>query len=138
MDHNGLIYKIARRFSPRVWVGIAVVASVLAGGSAWVLVQQLNDQQKDRLVLAYESIMPFVRQTIQLTFHRDQKTNAQNLDFVYVAPVGLLDPKAEFNWISVFEDFVSLPGENVLPDPVAPLRLLDPSWAPSFNAPKDL
>lgn len=138
MNHNGLIYKIAHRFSAKVWVGIAVVAAVLASGSAWVLVQQLGDGQKDRLVLAYESIMPFVRKTIQLTFYRDQKTNAQNLDFVYVAPVGLLDPKAEFNWVTAFEDFVSLPGENVLPDPVAPPRLLDPSWAPSFNAPKDL
>jgi hypothetical protein len=50
----------------------------------------------------------------------------------FVAPRGTLDLAAEFAAIENYVD-TPAPKQEVLPDPAAPLRLLDPAWNPSFN-----
>jgi len=57
---------------------------------------------------------------------------AQNHESSFVAPRGTLDQSAEFALIEHYAD-TPAPRQEFLPDPAAPLRLLDPTWNPSFN-----
>jgi hypothetical protein len=133
MTGHGFFFRLAQRFTPRAWLALAMLMAVLALGSAWVLYLRLSDSHKDRVVLAYESIGGFVRETWRLTVERDKPTVATVSDAVRVAPVGTLDPEVTFAAVTQFKDFESLPETDALPAPVAPLRVLDPHWNPSFS-----
>lgn len=62
----------------------------------------------------------------------EQQINAENEASVFVAPPGILDPAASFSEVSSFTD--ELPFfDSVLPDPVAPEKILDPDWNISFS-----
>jgi hypothetical protein len=133
MTEHGFLLGFAQRLTPRVWLALALLMAVLASGSAWVLYSRLDDSLKDRVVLAYESIGVFMRDTWRLTVERDKPTVAPVSDAVRVAPFGTLDPEVTFAAITQFKDFESLPENDPLPAPVAPVRVLDPHWNPSFS-----
>jgi hypothetical protein len=132
-DHP--FYRLAERLSPRTWLLIATVMLMLGAGSAWTLHQHFGEREKEKLFFYYELANRFIDDTIRLTFKRssNQESNQAKAvlsDAVRIAPLNLLHPEATFHWISVFDDFVPLPDDETLPDPVAPVRLLDPEWMP--------
>ena len=114
-------------FSPRVWLAIAVISMLLAGGSGSILVSRLSQDQKDRLLLPYDSMGRFMRDTIRLTFKTDEIQKS-----VFVAPKRILEEAASFKWVEKYQDFVPR-SEDTLPEPKAPIRLLDPDWKPAFS-----
>jgi len=133
MTTQGFFFKLAHRLSPGAWLAVAVIMALLATGSGWVLYSRLDEKGKDRLVLAYESIGPFWRETWRLTFERKKEGSAELAGAIRIAPVGTLDPDASFVWVTHFSDFVSLPEDEAFPEPLAPVRLLDPEWNPAFS-----
>lgn len=131
MTERSPILRIAHRLSPSAWLAVAVVMSLMAAVSTWVLYQRLDERAKDRLVLAVESIGPFLRETWRKTIVRPPSSGLSEVaDAVRVAPLNVLTPDASHVWISTFQDFVSLPEEEGPPAPIAPLHSLDPDWNP--------
>lgn len=133
MTQDGFFLKLAHRLPPRAWLAVAVLMGMLATGSGGVLYARLSDQHKDRLVLAYESIGSFMRETWRLTVSRENRSVEPVSDAVRVAPLGTLDPDAKFALVTDFKDLVVVSPVETAPEPVAPVRLLDPSWNPNFS-----
>lgn len=122
--------RLIHHLPPRVWLGMAGVSLLLATGSAMVLFSQIDEDRKDTLILPFDAIGRFMRETIRLTF----KTNVGQ-ESVFVAPKRILDPKATFNWVETFRDFTPA-AEAAPPAPKAPIRVLDPDWNPRFSGGK--
>lgn len=127
MRHDSGFYRLVHLFSPKVWLAVALVSLLLAGGSSWVLLSHLGAGAKDGLYSAYDSAARFMHDTIRLTFRTDKQRAA-----VFVAPVGLLNPKTDFNWVTNYQDFKPR-SEETAPTPKAPPGLLDPAWKPIFS-----
>ncbi len=123
--------QLAQKLAPTSWLLVVMVTLPLSMVSAWTLFSHLDDRGKDKVVFFYESIGRFFEDTVRLTFLRpDEQSTPVISDAVRIAPMDLLNPDATFNWISSFEDFVMVNQVETLPEPVAPVRLLDPSWLP--------
>ena len=120
-------YRLLQLFSPRVWLSIALVSLLLATGSSWVLLSHVGEHPMDRVFEAYDAVTRFVHETIRLTFKTDKKRAS-----VFVAPVGLLNQQASFNWIKNYQDFKPRL-EDQVPGPQAPEQLLNPTWKPDFS-----
>lgn len=127
MRHDSGFYRLVHFFSPKVWLAVALVSLLLAGASSWVLLSHLGGGVKDGWYSVYDSAARFVHETIRLTFRTDKQRAA-----VFVAPVGLLNPKADFNWIESYQDFKPR-AEDTASEPKAPAGLLDPDWKPTFS-----
>lgn len=124
---NGLSWpRLLHLFSPRGWLSVALVSLVLAISSSWVLLSQVDEHPMDRVFEAYDAVARFTHETIRLTFKTDKKRAA-----VFVAPVGLLNQQARFNWVKSYKDFRPK-AEDEVPGPQAPQQLLNPSWKPDF------
>ncbi len=127
MRHESGLHRLIHLFSPKVWLTISSISLLLAAGSGWVLLSHLGDGPKDRLYAAYDSVVRFAHETIRLTFKTDELRAA-----VFVAPLGILNPKADFNWVKSYQDFKpqapDTPAQAMAPD-----RLLDPEWKPTFS-----
>ena len=117
-------------FSPRVWLLVGLVLGVLAAGSGILLTSRGDDGVNSLLVRAYDSTELFVRDTIRLSF-KDRKVRGVQ-DAVFVAPKGILDKKMMFTWIDDVKDMEQKP-EEAAPEPLAPVRILDPQWRPDFS-----
>ena len=119
--------------SPRGWLAVAVVSLALAALSSFTLLSNLSEGAKDRLVLGWESVLRFGKDTWRLTTGSGRRAggaadDAAN-DASSVAPRALLDPDAEFVWVTRYDDTVPLGDEVVDVPPVAPRELLDPAWS---------
>lgn len=117
-------------FSPKVWLAIALASLLLASGSGVVLFSKLSNDQKDKLYVPYDLVRRFLRDTVRLTFKTDQTKDA-----VFVAPKRILEQSASFKWVDEYKDFAAQP-EDAVPEPKAPVRLLDPDWQPVFSSGK--
>jgi hypothetical protein len=126
MGQDSVFYRLIHLASPRAWLGISVLSLMLAGGSAWVLLSHGGQNPKDGLYSLYDAGTRFVHDTIRLTFKTDRSQTA-----VFVAPLGILNQKANFNLVQNYVDFQPR-SEDVAPNPQAPLRLLDHEWKPDF------
>jgi hypothetical protein len=104
-----------------------VLSLVMAAASTWVLISHNGRNPTDGLYSVYDAVARFARDTIRLTFKTDRKSVA-----VFVAPVGILNPKATFNWVQDYLDFRPR-FEELTAEPKAPVRLLDADWAPVFS-----
>lgn len=113
--------------SSRLWLLVISVSLLLAGGSAWVLSSHLGQDPKDKVYALYDSVIRFTHETIRLTFRTDKKRAA-----VFVAPIGILNQKADFNWVKSYQDF-NVRSIYEVEDPKAPARLLDADWRPVFQ-----
>lgn len=129
----------------RVWLLIALFSLLLATGSSAVLYRTLGEHDKDRVILALESVPLFLRTTAHLTWRSivsaggpdaSERTVA-DAQAIHVAPLGLLDEQARFTLLETYADFV--PRKEELPmAAVAPTRLLDPEWSVPFHGlPRD-
>lgn len=127
MRHDAGLYQLIHLFSPKVWLLVSSVSLLLAGGSGWVLLSHLGEGPKDKLYSAYDSVARFAHDTIRLTFKTDKLRAA-----VFVAPMGLLNQKADFNWVKSYQDFKPR-AEDTPAEPKAPDRLLDSDWKPVFS-----
>lgn len=123
--------RLIQHFSPQVWLAIALVSFLLAVGSGGFLYTQLSVDQKGELLVPYDAVSRFVRDTIRLTFKTDQYVES-----VFVAPKQILEQSASFTWVDQYQDFVPL-SDEAPPEPKAPVRLLDPQWNPDFAGVKD-
>lgn len=119
-------YRLLHIFSARGWLAIALVSLVLAIGSSWVLLSRAGEHPMDRVFEAYDAVTRFGHETIRLTFKTDKARAA-----VFVAPLGLLNQQASFNWVKNYQDFRPRL-EDQVPGPQAPEQLLNPAWKPDF------
>jgi hypothetical protein len=119
-------------FSPRTWLRVAILSGVLATGSGLILVRRDSGPKSELLGHAYDAVERFFRDTIRLSF--TSRTAGGARDAVFVAPKGILDKEMLFNWIESAKDYEPKP-EDVAIEPVAPPRLLDPTWQPDFSPP---
>ena len=117
-------------FSPQLWLAIALASLLLASGSGVLLFSRLSNDQKDKLYVPYDLVRRFMRDTVRLTFKTDQ-----NKEAVFVAPKRILEQSASFKWVDEYQDFTARL-EDALPEPKAPVRLLDPDWKPVFSSGK--
>lgn len=129
------IVRLAHRLPPWGWLLVALVSLMLAVASAWVLLSQLSDRQKDEWVRRVESVRLFALETYRLTVLQrlpggDQKPPPNSA--VHVAPHGTLHPETRFVWVDQFDDYVASSDEGP-PPPTAPPRTLDPAWKPVFS-----
>ncbi len=127
MRQGSVFYRLIHLASPKAWLGIAVLSLLMAAGSAWVLVSHSGQNPKDGLYSLYDTVARFVHDTIRLTFKTDRKPVA-----VFVAPLGILNQKATFNWVQGYLDFRPR-FEELAAEPIAPVRLLDADWKPVFS-----
>lgn len=98
--------------SPTGWIKLVIVVSlVLAVASGTVLYRRMHLWRPDAA---------------------QQQATPQDDSSVFVAPVGILDPDAEFAPVDSFSD-APPPAPPRLPDPVAPENILDPAWKPPFS-----
>ena len=130
MHSSSRLSRLIHHYPPRVWLAIAGVSLLLATGSTMVLVSKIGEDQKDKLVLPFDAMGRFMRDTIRLTF----KTNVGR-ESVFVAPKRILDATVTFNWVETFRDFTP-EAEAAPPAPKAPIRVLDPDWKPRFSGGK--
>ncbi len=128
MHPDTRFFRLIHYFSPKVWLVIALASLLLAGGSGVVLFSHLSDDQKDKLYVPYDWVRVFLRDTVRLTFKTDE-----NRDAVFVAPKRILEPSASFKWVDEYQDFADQL-EEAHPEPMAPVRLLDPDWKPVFSS----
>ena len=126
MRQGSVFYQLIHLASPKAWLGISVLSLLMAGGSAWVLVSHDGRNPKDGLYSLYDAVARFGHDTIRLTFKTDRNQAA-----VFVAPVGILNQKATFNWVQGYQDFKPR-FEDLAAEPKAPVRLLDADWKPDF------
>ena len=127
MREGSVFDRLIELASPRAWLGISVLSLVMAAASTWVLISHNGRNPTDGLYSVYDAVARFARDTIRLTFKTDRKPVA-----VFVAPVGILNPKATFNWVQDYLDFRPR-FEELTAEPKAPVRLLDADWAPVFS-----
>ena len=127
MRGGSVFYRFIELASPRAWLGISVLSLMMAAASTWVLISHNDRNPTDGLYSVYDAVARFVHETIRLTFKTDRKPVA-----VFVAPVGILNPKATFNWVQGYLDFRPR-FEELAAEPKAPVRLLDADWAPVFS-----
>ena len=120
---------LIRFLSPRAWLALAILSTLLAAGSSWVLMSRIDTRSHDLPGLVFDSVERFVRDTIRLSFTGRMKSSLS--ESVYVAPQYLLDKDATFNWLENSQD-IEARQKGSLPPPIAPLRLLDPHWKPDF------
>lgn len=116
---------------PRTWLVVISMSSMLAIGSGWVLVSRPSGLVTDLPVLAFDSLERFIRDTIRLSFTSRMKKNVISED-VFIAPQGLLDKEANFQWLDESQDAdarLIIEGAR----PIAPPRLLDAQWQPAFQ-----
>ena len=107
------------------------ISLLLAVSSGWVLVSRHNNSVTDLPILAFDSLELFIRDTVRLSFTARIKNNVISQD-VFVAPQGLLDKEANFQWLDESQDAdARLIIEGALP--IAPPRLLDAQWQPAFQ-----
>jgi hypothetical protein len=111
---------------PRVWLLIILLSLLLLGGSGWVLLSRRGEDPKDRLYSFYDTVVRFTHETIRLTFKTDKRRAS-----AFVAPIGILNQKADFKWVQSYQDFKPRTEDEVAA-PKAPARLLDPDWRPDF------
>ena len=115
---------------PRTWLVVISMSSMLAVGSGWVLVFRPSGLVTELPVQAFDALEHFIRDTIRLSFTSRIKKKVISED-VFVAPKGLLDKDATFQWLENSQDIESrLNSAKALP--VAPPRLLDSQWQPDF------
>lgn len=119
-------YRLLHVFSARGWLAIALVSLVLAISSSWVLLSRAGEHPLDPVFASYDAVTRFVHETIRLTFKTDKQRAA-----VFVAPLGLLNQKASFNWVKNYRDFKPRL-EDQVPGPQAPEQLLNSAWKPEF------
>ena len=127
MQLSSVFYRLIHLASPKAWLAISLLSLLMALASAWVLVSHQGQSSKDQWYSVYDPVARFAHDTIRLTFKTDGRQGA-----VFVAPVGILDPKANFILVQDYPDFQSQ-AENVAPRPLAPERLLDSDWEPKFS-----
>ena len=127
MREGSVFHRLIQLASPRAWLGISVLSLVMAVASTWVLISHNGRNPTDGLYSVYDAVARFAHDTIRLTFKTDRKPVA-----VFVAPVGILNPKATFNWVQSYLDFRPQ-FEELAAEPKAPVRLLDADWAPVFS-----
>ena len=132
MNSGSFFYKIAKLFSPGVWLAVSALVLVMASASGAVLLSRQDMQVQDVLLPAYDWARRFTRDTIRLTFKTDQGPQ----ESVFVAPKGILDQATLFRPVEKFDDFVP-PVETVSLQPVAPLQVLDSEWIPVFSGKKE-
>jgi hypothetical protein len=104
---------------------------ILALGSGWVLVSKPSGPVTELPLVAFDALERLIRDTIRLSFTSRMKKSGIS-DVVFVAPKGLLDKDANFQWLENSEDIEAQINSNRLL-PVAPLRLLDSQWQPDFE-----
>ena len=120
---------------PRTWLVVISISLVLALGSAWVLVARPSGPVAELPLNAFDVVERFIRDTIRLSFTSRHKKSSLSED-VFVAPKGLLDKDATFQWLENWQDIEDrLASQTSLP--VAPLRLLDSQWQPDFAGLKE-
>ena len=116
---------------PRTWLVVISMSLLLAVGSGWVLVFRPIGLVTELPVQAFDALEHFIRDTIRLSFTSRMKKNVISED-VFVAPPGLLDKEANFQWLDESQDAdARLIIEGALP--IAPPRLLDAQWQPAFQ-----
>ena len=116
---------------PRTWLVLISMSLLLAVGSGWVLVFRPIGLVTELPVQAFDALEHFIRDTIRLSFTSRMKKNVISED-VFVAPQGLLDKEANFQWLDESQDAdARLIIEGALP--IAPPRLLDAQWQPAFQ-----
>jgi len=116
---------------PRTWLVVISMSLLLAVGSGWVLVFRPIGLVTELPVQAFDALEHFIRDTIRLSFTSRMKKNVISED-VFVAPQGLLDKEANFQWLDESQDAdARLIIEGALP--IAPPRLLDAQWQPAFQ-----
>ncbi len=117
--------------APRTWLVVISMSLMLAVGSGWVLVSRPGGLVTDLPIQAFDSLEHFIRDTIRLSFTSRIKKSVISED-VFVAPKGLLDKEANFQWLAESQDIEArFNMEGALP--VAPPRLLDSQWQPAFQ-----
>ena len=116
--------------SPASWLAVVLISALLAAGSAWVLASRSQGQLFDVPGQAFDSIERFLFDTIRLSFKARMKGGLS--EDVFVAPRGLLDQNATFNWLENSQDIEVRQTEPPIRQ-AAPLRLLDPQWQPDFS-----
>jgi hypothetical protein len=126
MQHEP-IDRLIHSVSPRAWLLISLLSLLLAGGSSWILLSHRGQDPKDSLYSYYDAVVRFAHETIRLTFKTDKKQAS-----VFVAPIGILNPKVDFKWVQSYQDFKPRAGDEVA-KPKAPTRILDADWRPSFS-----
>ena len=130
MKTNARLASLLHLFSPQTWLVVALVSALLAVGSGAILISRGNAGETSRLVRTYDTVELFILDTIRLSFKKRKLSDVQ--DAVFVAPKGILDESTTFFWIDDAKD-VEQKTEPALPEPVAPVRLLDPEWHPHFS-----
>lgn len=116
---------------PRTWLVVISMSLALAVVSGWVLVSRPSGLVTDVPAQAFDSLERFIRDTIRLSFTSRMKQSGIS-DDVFVAPKGLLDKEATFQWLENSQDIEArLNSAKSLP--VAPPRLLDSQWQPAFS-----
>lgn len=120
-------FRFIDHLSPKAWLVIALGSFLLVVGSSSFLFTKLEDDQKERLLVPFDVVTRFFHDTVRLTFKTDRYAAS-----VFVAPQSILDPSESFTWVEQYQDFVPR-SEDALPEPIAPLRLLDSEWNPVFS-----
>ncbi len=120
-------FRFIDHLSPKAWLVIAVGSFFFVVGSGSFLYAQLDDDQKEGLLVPFDVVSRFFHDTIRLTFKTDRYAAS-----VFVAPQGILDPSERFTWVEQYRDFVPQ-SEGAPSGPTAPPRLLDPEWNPVFS-----
>lgn len=115
---------------PRTWLVVISMSLLLAVVSGWVLVFRPIGLVTELPVQAFDALEHFIRDTIRLSFTSRMKKSGISED-VFVAPKGLLNKDATFQWLENSQDIEGqLNSARALP--VAPPRLLDSQWQPDF------
>jgi hypothetical protein len=115
---------------PRTWLVVISMSLMLALGSGWVLVTRPSGPATELPLKAFDALERFIRDTIRLSFTSRMKKSGIS-DDVFVAPKGLLDKNATFQWLENPQDIEDRLN-NAMSLPVAPPRLLDAQWQPDF------
>ena len=116
--------------TPRQWLTVGVVSFVLVIVSCVVLFSRLEKAPGNYALQWYDQAERFSLETIRLSF--GNRSLVLKKESVFIAPIGILDEKAVFNWLAAdltFETKV----ENQITEAVAPARILDPDWQPTFT-----
>ena len=130
MKTESWLYSWIHLLEPRTWLVVISMSFLLAVGSGWVLVFRPSGLVTELPVRAFDALEHFIRDTIRLSFTARMKKSDISED-VFVAPKGLLDKDAIFQWLENSQDIEGqLNSAKVLP--VAPPRLLDSQWQPDF------
>ena len=116
--------------SPTGWLIVVVGSMILATGATLTLLARADGPQKHVPAQLFDAVELFVRDTVRLTFKDRADGNAS--DSVFIAPKGILQKDATFHWVENSEVIESRRAE-VLPPSMAPTRLLDSDWTPSFS-----